>query len=127
MRFRNLISDFAKEKIVILSTHIVSDVSYIADTILMMKDGRFILQEPMATVTDGIEGKVWELFADERTVEEYSRRFAVVNLHHENNSVRLRIVSDTAPSADAKTVPPSLEDLFLYHFGEDAQVERSES
>ena len=40
---------------------------YIADTILMMKDGRFILQEPMATVTDGIEGKVWELFEDERT------------------------------------------------------------
>lgn len=127
VRFRNLISDFAKEKIVILSTHIVSDVSYIADTILMMKDGRFILQEPMATVTDGIEGKVWELVADERTVEEYSRRFAVVNLHHENNSVRLRIVSDTAPSADAKTVSPSLEDLFLYHFGEDAQVERSEN
>lgn len=128
VRFRNLISDFAKEKIVILSTHIVSDVSYIADTILMMKDGRFILQEPMATVTDGIEGKVWELFADERTAEEYSRRFAVVNLHHENNnSVRLRIVSDTAPSADAKTVLPSLEDLFLYHFGEDAQVEGSEN
>lgn len=127
VRFRNLISDFAKEKIVILSTHIVSDVSYIADTILMMKDGRFILQEPMETVTNGIEGKVWELFADERAADEYSRRFAVVNLHHENNSVRLRIVSDTAPSADATTVPPSLEDLFLYHFGEDAQIERSEN
>lgn len=126
VRFRNLISDLSKEKIVILSTHIVSDVSYIADTILMMKDGRFILQKPMATVTDGIQGKVWELFTDERTVEEYSRRFAVVNLHHENNSVHLRIISNTAPSADAKTVPPSLEDLFLYHFGEDAQVERSE-
>lgn len=125
VRFRNLISDFAKEKIVILSTHIVSDVSYIADTILMMKNGRFILQEPMATVTDNIEGKVWELFAEKRTAEEYSRRFAVVNLHHENNSVCLRIVSDTAPSADAKTVPPNLEDLFLYHFGEGVQIERS--
>lgn len=58
VRFRNIISDFAKEKIVILSTHIVSDVSYIADTILMMKQGRFLLQEPMSTVTDGIRGKV---------------------------------------------------------------------
>ena len=127
VRFRNLISDFAKEKIVILSTHIVSDVSYIADTILMMKNGRFLLQEPMETVTDGMKGKVWELLTDERTAEEYNNQFAVVNLHHENNSVRLRIVSDIAPSEDAQNVQPSLEDLFLYHFGEETQVERSEN
>lgn len=126
VRFRNLISDFAKEKIVILSTHIVSDVSYIADTILMMKNGRFLLQESMATVTDGIQGKVWEFFSDERMASEYSRRFSVVNLHHENNLVRLRIISDSAPTADAQSVPPSLEDLFLYHFGEEVVTERSE-
>lgn len=127
VRFRNLISDFAKEKIVILSTHIVSDVSYIADTILMMKNGRFLLQEPMETVTDGMKGKVWELLTDERTAEEYNNLFAVVNLHHENNSVRLRIVSDTAPSEAAQNVEASLEDLFLCHFGEETQVERSEN
>lgn len=126
VRFRNLISDFAKQKIVILSTHIVSDVSYIADTILMMKDGRFLLQGSMETVTGSMAGKVWEVLADERAAEEYSRRFAVVNLHHEKELVRLRIVSDTPPAAGAKTVSPSLEDLFLYHFGEEAQPERSE-
>lgn len=124
VRFRNLISDFAKEKIVILSTHIVSDVSYIADYILMMKSGQFLLGEPMDTVTDHIKGKVWEILIDNREVPKYSRDFSVVNLHHENNMVRLRIVSDTAPTADAVTVEPSLEDLFLYHFGEDAQNER---
>ena len=120
VRFRNLISDFAKEKIVILSTHIVSDVSYIADTILMMKQGRFLLQEPMSTVTDSIRGKVWELLVDERTAAEYSRKFSVVNLHHENNRVRLRMIEETAPGEDAQAVEPSLEDLFLYHFGEEA-------
>lgn len=125
VRFRNLISDFAKEKIVILSTHIVSDVSYIADYILMMKGGQFLLSEPMETVTDGIKGKVWEFLVDNRKAEEYSRYLSVVNLHHENNMVRLRIVSDTAPTANAITVEPSLEDLFLYHFGEDSQHERS--
>ena len=118
VRFRNLISDFAREKIVILSTHIVSDVSYIADTILMMKQGRFLLQEPMSTVTDDIKGKVWELLVDERTAVEYSRKFSVVNLHHENNMVRLRIIEETAPWEDARIVEQSLEDLFLYHFGE---------
>ncbi len=119
--FRNLISDFAKEKIVILSTHIVFDVSYIADTILMMKQGQILLQEPMTTVTNSINGKVWELLVDERTATEYSRRFSVVNLHHEGNMVRLRIVDETAPRADAQTVEPSLEDLFLYHFGEEQE------
>ena len=121
VRFRNLISDFAKEKIVILSTHIVSDVSYIADTILMMKQGCFLLQEPMSTVTDSIRGKVWELLVDERTAAEYSRKFSVVNLHHENNMVRLRMIEETAPGEDAQAVEPSLEDLFLYHFGEEAE------
>ena len=125
VRFRNLISDFAKEKIVILSTHIVSDVSYIADYILMMKNGRFLLGEPMETVTDHIKGKVWEILIDNREAGKYSRDFSVVSLRHENNMVRLRIVSDTAPAADAVAVEPSLEDLFLYHFGENAQSERS--
>ena len=126
VRFRNLISDFAKEKIVILSTHIVSDVSYIADTILMMKDGTFLLQEPMATITDSINGKVWELLVSDREAAEYSSRFSVVNLHHESGKVRLRMIHDTAPAANAMTVQPSLEDLFLYHFGEEAETERSE-
>ena len=117
VRFRNLISGFAKEKIVILSTHIVSDVSCIADTILMMKNGRFLLQEPMDVVTDSIRGKVWEVLADEREAAEYGRRFSVVSLRHENNMVRLRIVNETSPAAGAVSVEPGLEDLFLYHFG----------
>lgn len=126
IRFRNLISDFAREKIVILSTHIVSDVSYIADYILMMKSGQFLLGEPMNTVTDHIRGKVWELLADNREIGEYSRRFSVVNLHHENDMVRLRMISDVPPAPDARPAEPSLEDLFLYHFGENAQNERSD-
>ncbi|MCI8638403.1 MAG: ABC transporter ATP-binding protein [Coprococcus sp.] len=124
VRFRNLISDFAKEKIVILSTHIVSDVSYIADTILMMKDGKFLLNEPMSTITDEIKGSVWEVVVPEKKAAEYGSRFSVVNLRHENNMVRLRIIHEDPPSAGAVMVEPSLEDLFLYYFGEVAQEER---
>lgn len=119
VRFRNIISDFAKEKIVILSTHIVSDVSYIADTILMMKQGRFLLQEPMEAITDRIRGKVWEIQVHTQEAADFDRRFSVVSLHHENDRVRLRIVHDTAPAENARAVEPSLEDLYLYHFGEE--------
>ena len=118
VRFRNLISDFAKEKIVILSTHIVSDVSYIADIILLMKNGSLLLQEPMAAVTDSMKGKVWEMLVDERDADQYSRKFSVVNLHHEGDQVRLRIVDEARPAEEAEAAEPSLEDLFLYHFGE---------
>ena len=121
VRFRNLLSDYAGDKIVILSTHIVSDVSYIADTILMMKEGHFLLQEPMSTVTDSIRGKVWELLVDERTAAEYSRKFSVVNLRHENGMVRLRVIEKTAPRKNAKMAEPGLEDLFMFHFGEEDQ------
>lgn len=125
VRFRNIISDFAKDKIVILSTHIVSDVSYIADIILMMKQGKILLQGSMETVTNSIQGKVWEVVVDERKAAQYSQNLHVVNLHHEGNLVRLRIVDDTAPAPDASIVEPSLEDLFLYYFSEDVQDERS--
>lgn len=126
VRFRNIISGFARDKIVILSTHIVSDVSYIADTILMMKQGKILLQGSMEEVTDSIRGKVWEVLVDDREADRYSRNLRVVNLHHEGNQVRLRMVEDTAPAPDARAVEPSLEDLFLYHFGEEVKGERRE-
>ena len=63
---------------------------------------------------------------DEHKAAQYSQSLRVVNLHHEGNLVRLRIVDDAAPAPNASIVEPSLEDLFLYHFSEDAQDERSE-
>ena len=92
----------------------------------MMKNGTFLLQEPMATVTDCMDGKVWELLVDDREAAEYSTRFSVVNLHHENGKERLRMIHETPPATDAMAVPPNLEDLFLYHIGEEVGTERSE-
>ena len=126
VRFRNIISGFAKEKIVILSIHIVSDVSYIADTILMMKQGKILLQGPMDTVTESMRGKVWEILVSEGDAAKYGRTLRVVSLHHEGGQVRLRIAEDGAPAPGARSVEPSLEDLFLYHFSEEVQGEGSE-
>lgn len=119
IRFRNLISNFSKDKIVILSTHIVSDIEYIADTILMIKGGQIIINSSSEGVTKEIEKKVWRCVVPKNQVDLISSKYRVVNLQHDsNNEVSLRIVSDTKPHENAMNVDPTLEDLFLYHFDE---------
>lgn len=126
MRFRNLIAELAKDKIVILSTHIVSDIDYIADDILMMKDGSLILNCATEEAIHSMDGKVWNCSVHPSKIDEVSNRFRVVNLHHEaGNEVSLRIVSDTQPIPGAVKVVPTLDDLYLYHF-EDEEVRRDE-
>jgi len=118
IRFRNLISDLAKERIIILSTHIVSDVAYIADTILLMKDGKILLQEPIEKATRSISGKVWEVVVDIHELTDYTNNFTVANLQHQDNKVKLRLIHETLPHPEAISKEATLEDLFLYHFGE---------
>ncbi|MDE7283484.1 MAG: ABC transporter ATP-binding protein, partial [Lachnospiraceae bacterium] len=115
VRFRNLIADFSKDKIVILSTHIVSDVEYIADTILMMKSGKLLLRGTVERVTDSMLGKVWKYVADERGASRISELFCVANLHHlEDGNIEVRVISDDRPFAEAVPMQPTLEDLYLY-------------
>lgn len=117
VRFRNLIADFAKDKIVILSTHIVSDVEYIADTILMMKDGQLLLSGSVDDVKNTMQDKVWKVTTNQRTADKINERYCVANLHHlDNGNVEVRIISDRQPFEVARPVEPSLEDLYLYHF-----------
>lgn len=117
VRFRNLIADFSKDKIVILSTHIVSDVEYIADTILMMKSGKLLLRGSVEGVTDSMQGRVWKYVVDGRAAERVNERFCVANLHHlADGNVEVRVINDIQPFAEAVPVQPTLEDLYLYHF-----------
>ena len=123
VRFRNMLSGFARNKIVLLSTHIVSDVSYIADTILLMKQGSILLSGATESVTDSIRGKVWEVLVDEEKADRYDRSLWVIGRHHEGEQVRLRLIGDRAPVPGARMAEPGLEDLFLYYFGEKGQRE----
>lgn len=121
MRFRNLISELSNDRIVLLSTHIVSDIDYIADEVLMIKRGKLILNCPTEEAIHRMDGKVWNYTVPQSQVDAVNSRFRVVNLHHGGNAgTILRIVSDTAPSREARSVEPSLEDLYLYHFEEAA-------
>lgn len=119
VRFRNLISKFSKKKIVILSTHIVSDVEHIADKILIMKKGRFILTGSVEEVTSKIKDKVWKCVINENEVEHMSDRYCLANIHHSGRVVNLRIISDIKPHDNACNLKPALEDLYLYCINEE--------
>ncbi|HIV95910.1 MAG TPA: ATP-binding cassette domain-containing protein, partial [Candidatus Sellimonas avistercoris] len=116
VHFRNLISSFSKDKIVLLSTHIVSDIEYIADEILVMREGKLIRNGEPGRLLADLRGKVWECLVPFEEAAEMERRFTVGNLKNEENGCLLRIVSETCPVNGAKEVTPSLEDIYLYDF-----------
>jgi len=119
MKFRNIIEKFSMEKIVIFSTHIVSDIDYIADTVLMMKQGKFILNMPTKDAIDLMKGKVWNLVVQSSEIEKVSKKYRVINIQkRKDEKISLRIISDTEPMEGVQMLQPSLEDLYLYHFQE---------
>lgn len=118
VRFRNLISSFSKDKIVLLSTHIVSDVEYIADVILVMKSGTMIHQGSLKEIIQAIDGKVWECTVDSKTAAELTARYDALNVREEQNGTFLRLVCGQKPAETAVSVEASLEDLYLYYFSD---------
>ncbi len=120
VHFRNLIANFSKDKIVILSTHIVSDIEYISDTVLMIKDGKLIINRPADNIAHEMDGKVWRCVVTKVAAPAISSSFCVANLHHgDDDTVILRVLSDEIPMDGATNEVPTLEDLYLYHFQND--------
>ena len=116
VRFRNLLSDYAEDKIVILSTHIVSDIEAIADEVLLIKKGRFVMQGTVPELTRRADGKVWELSVSQEEARKWQEKATVANLRHEENRIVLRIVSDDRPGDNAIPCEAALEDIYLYYF-----------
>lgn len=118
VRFRNLISDYAKDRIVILSTHIVSDIEAIADEVLLMRKGKLVSQGTVPELTKRAEGKVWELAVSLAEAARWQEKASVANLRHEGEQVILRILSDDRPAEAAVRCEATLEDLYLQSFRE---------
>lgn len=119
VRFRNLISALAQDKVVILSTHIVSDVEYIADEILIMRAGQIVASGTIEEILAQVSGVIWECVVTPREADVMSARMAVGNVRYDHAGMAIvRIVSDTAPHSSARLVEPTLEDVYLYIFQE---------
>ena len=115
VRFRNIISSLGKNRIIILSTHIVSDIEYIADQIIIMKKGKILRTGTEAELSEDVKDHVWKCLVTETEAMELNEKFIVSNLKNQGNQVELRIVSKEKPIEDAKRVEVTLEDVYLYH------------
>jgi len=118
VRFRNLISELGKDRIVLLSTHIVSDVEHIANTILIMKNGQMLHSGSLDHIIQAIDQKVFECLVDKKTAERLASTHTVINIRSEGENTFLRLVCDKSPHNTAVNVSATLEDLYLYYFSE---------
>ncbi len=118
IRFRALISRIAEDRIVLLSTHIVSDLESIAKEILIMKDGSIIALGDIEKLLSEVRGKTWTCITDLREAESLRSTYLLSNEKNYCDKVELRIISESKPSISAIQVEPALEDLFIYYFGE---------
>lgn len=119
VHFRNILEGYAQEKIVLLSTHIVSDLEAIAHKVFLMKDGRFQTQGTVSELLQQANGRVWELTVPSQEAETWQARMTVINLRYDGNSVTLRILADAKPAPAARPCIPTLEDLYLLYFPEE--------
>jgi ABC-type multidrug transport system ATPase subunit len=113
VRFRNLLSDLSGERIVILSTHIVSDVEAVATEIAVLDHGRLVAHASPEQLLSSVEGRVWEWVVPSADLAEAKRRWLVSGTVRRSDGVHLRAVADTPPDARAVPAVPSLEDAYL--------------
>ncbi|MBE6724357.1 MAG: ATP-binding cassette domain-containing protein [Ruminococcaceae bacterium] len=117
---RNYISRIAFDKIVLIATHVVSDIEFIARDVIMLKKGVIVDDAPPHVLTEKIAGSVWIVPSAESEVQILQNRFRVTNISRDETTgeVLLRVLSEEKPTENAKNAAPALEDYYLWVFGE---------
>ncbi|NOU87307.1 ATP-binding cassette domain-containing protein [Paenibacillus sp. LMG 31460] len=121
IRFRNLLSELSGDRIVILSTHIVSDIEATATDIAIVNQGRSVIQAAPSELLAATVGKVWEWLIPSDTWMEVRKQLLVSSTIQSSEGVRVRVIADTQPSAESRLVTPTLEDAYLYYISANKQ------
>lgn len=120
IRFRNLISELSEDRLVLLSTHIVSDVEYIANEIILMKEGKFFYTGTSEQIISSMDMSVWHCTVPKKELNHYMKKYLTGNIRTVSGGVELRVLSKTPPTENAVQEAATLEDAFLLYFGEKA-------
>ena len=117
IRIRNFISEIAINKIVIITTHIVSDIQYISKEILLMNKGKLLLKDNPDTIVESMQGKVFEARIQENQLNKVKEKYNISNIIKTNDGLLARIVSEDKPKElNINDVKSTLEDTYLYYF-----------
>jgi ABC-type multidrug transport system ATPase subunit len=114
VRFRSLLSDLSGERIIILSTHIVSDVEAVATEIVVIHQGRKIQHAAPETLLAQLDGKVWQWTIPSTALPALKQERLVSGVIRRENGIQVRVVSEASPSPEARPVAPNLEDAYLH-------------
>ena len=117
VRFRNLLSDLSGARIVILSTHIVSDVEATATRIALVNKGKLLCESAPEELLKELEGKVWEWCVSSDDLMVLKHKHIVSGTIRRSDGVQVRVVSASQPEPQAGRVSPNLEDAYLYFIG----------
>lgn len=123
VHFRNYISEISDERIVILSTHIVSDIDHIAKQVLLMGRGELLRQGTIQELTCELLGQVWVAVVPSVLLPHIEEIGTVLNVQQTVNGLALRVVSKDSPCENAVLVTPSLEDVYMHYFRRDKRRE----
>lgn len=115
---RNLIAETALDRIVIIATHVVPDIEFISKEVLILNKGKLTDSGTPAELCTKINNKVYELLIDRDELPKIQREMRVANITHEDERLCVRVLSDSAPDIEHRAAAPTLEDLYLYRFGE---------
>jgi ABC-type multidrug transport system ATPase subunit len=113
VRFRNLLSELSGERIVILSTHIVSDVEAVATSIAILAHGQLLAHDSPEGLLASVAGKVWEVIVPSADLPALRQKHLVSSTAHRSDGVHARVVANSAPASGARPLDPSLEDAYL--------------
>lgn len=117
IRIRNFISEIAEDKIVLISTHVVSDIEFIAKEIILLKSGQLVSHDTCTNLTKEIENKVFEVEINKEELKYFQDNYRVSNLYHNDEKIIVRLVTDIPPeNYEIQSVKATLEDLYLYVF-----------
>ena len=115
VRFRNLLSDLAGERIVILSTHIVSDAEATATRIAIINEGRLLKHGSPERMLRSVEGKAWQWIIPSEELTSLKGQYLISSTARRSDGVHLRVVGDAPPGPGAQPAAPTLEDAYLYY------------
>lgn len=118
VRFRNIISELSRDKIIIISTHIVSDIEFIANEVIMIKDKKIVYKDTIENICKTLNGKVYETEIEYSSAKEFRSNHISLSEKQENGKMKIRFIAESEKNEDWKAVNPNLEDIFLYEYNE---------